>query len=143
MSTERVIKFRAWDEDRQVMVYEFHNKGWKNKYRILHTEEGHLICGNFMNNGDWQEPKLMQSTRLQDWSEPSQEIFEGDIVLCDGKQRTIKWSNGKFWFVAESSNYHEDISEMFGKYYGKVKRVGHIYSSPSSIEESKAPITKN
>lgn len=58
------------------------------------------------------------------------EIFQDDFVSCDGRKRIIKWVNGKFWFYAQFANTYDDISEIFGKYYGKVKIIGNLHDNP-------------
>lgn len=69
---------------------------------------------------DFTKEGFLKGVGLQDIN--SIELFEGDTVFCAGKQRTIKWRNGKFWFWIESADLPDsDISEIFGKYFGQVR----------------------
>lgn len=79
----RQIKFRAWDSDRKKMVFEFCNEIDSVEYALITNEENELLCGNYMDNGDWQEPKLMQFTGLTDKN--GVDIYEGDIFKKEHK----------------------------------------------------------
>lgn len=133
----RDIKFRAWTGTEMVILensglqhYDFegsYSLGFTvDKYSYFWAHEQYETatkrCSGY---------PIMQCTGLTDKN--GDWIYEGDIVKCSGKQRTIKWSNGKFWFVAEIANSYEDISEMFGKYYNEVEVIGNIYQNPELI----------
>ena len=75
----RYIKFRAWDEDRNKMIYDFLDEIESVEYKLATTDENILYCGNHKDNGDWQEPILMQFTGLKDKMEL---IFTKEIYYC-------------------------------------------------------------
>jgi uncharacterized phage protein (TIGR01671 family) len=130
----RELKFRVWNGSE--MVYDV-TVGKLGVFYVNPTNNGLDLYDSAsitpLNTKYPDSTPVMQYTGLKDKN--GKEINEYDVVLCGGKQRTIKWANGKFWFVAECSNQHEDISEMFGKYYGKVEVIGNIYENPELLQQ--------
>ena len=57
----RDIKLRAWDKERSKMIYKFDSNFDDNPigYVLLQNEDGIIFCGNYLDNGDWNEPELM------------------------------------------------------------------------------------
>lgn len=92
-----------------------------------------IYTGNGFRTRKLSEVDLIQCTGMKDKGDVY--IYESDIVMCDSRKRTIKWANGKFWFVAEVANQHEDISEIFGRYYGKVQVIGNIHQHKHLLDE--------
>lgn len=147
---EREIKFRAWDKDRKKMIYRFADKLNMKGYVLLwSTDNDRLFCGNYMDNGDWQEPELMQFTGLKDKN--GKEIYEGDIIACVEN----KFGTGKheYWsvdyeeasFVAYNqlnSNRileHENGETLFypaGIGYPPIEceLIGNIYETPELLK---------
>lgn len=123
----RIIKFRAWDEDRKKMIYDFNSK-----YQLLQTEEGQFFCGNTMDNGDWQEPKLIQYTGYKDVK--GKEIYEGDF----DKRGLITFRNGSFVLVHNPTCGSEinGGSECKWDYLDSIIKtcdievIGNIYKNP-------------
>jgi hypothetical protein len=123
----REIKFRAWDEDRKVMVLDFSKEI---TYEIIFSsDDGNMFCGNFMDNGDWQEPKLMQYTGLKDKN--GVEIYEGDFIGKKGayiiwSERLSCWCFKFHNDEIETPLYHDDIS--------KYEVIGNIYENPELLK---------
>lgn len=123
----REIKFRAWFHGINLMGQVTNLKGSNDGFVFDGVVAECWPDGRQQFYEAYKNFELMQYTGLKDKN--GKEIYEHDVVECDGRRRTIRWANGKFWFVAESSNQHEDISEMFGRYYQKVIVIGNIYES--------------
>jgi hypothetical protein len=119
MSTERVIKFRAWHKEKREFIY----SDWK--YGELAFWDA--IINDYTNEF---EPK-QQFTGLHD--KAGKEIYEGDTIQIQYNHlgnKVVSWieSEGR-WNIGAYN-------------LSKCKVVGNKYESPSSIEESKAPITR-
>jgi uncharacterized phage protein (TIGR01671 family) len=126
----RDIKFRAWDKDRKAMVYEFSDKLNGKAYKLFY-EDGKLFCGNYLENGDWNQPELMQYTGLKDKS--GKEIYEGDIIDFDGKMTLVSWSEKFASFCIKNDTW------MFQHWFGEAVNpsdcevIGNIYEHPELL----------
>lgn len=144
---DRVIKFRAWDKNKKVMVYDSDEKWRNNVYPVSVTNKGIIFCekGKWGQENEvkneigetgykqWEYDKyyldieLMQYTGLKDNN--GNEIFEGDIVKWEafGFTQTfeVKWSDRKCGFNIKP------------KYISEMEVIGNIYSNPELLEVKK------
>lgn len=123
----RQIRFRAWDIERRKMVYKFADRGWaKDCYRLLY-DSGKMICGNYLDNGDWNEPELMQFVNWID--KKKKEIWEGDIITYDlmeglgqpekrGLKRVVKMR----------------ATGAIGGWDSNIQVIGNIYETPDLLK---------
>lgn len=137
----RQIKFRAWDEDRKQMIYDFSTISVKLLQANM-EDGGFIFCGGYQENEDWHEPILMQFTGLKDST--GKEIYEGDIIestFSDGKpcRHVIEYSSEQAQFVAVfiQNNYSPVKSEGGIKQSWvnefKKKVVGNIYQNQNLL----------
>jgi uncharacterized phage protein (TIGR01671 family) len=129
MQSQREIKFRIFDVDRKTMVYNFNAIGFP-EYQLLQTEERSLICGNIQDNGDWQEPKLMQYTGLKDKN--GDPIFEGDIVTYD----TGSIPSHKIIYHMDGFKMKRLLTNQLlplRGHYKNIEIIGNIYSNPELL----------
>ncbi|NFC76723.1 hypothetical protein EXM99_08180 [Clostridium botulinum] len=124
----REIKFRAWNNSHNTMEYDI-----QNDYDCI------LSCfGGFLNNEFWE---VMQYTGLKDKN--NKEIYEGDIVNIEIKDKTIKnkiiatsnevveYKDCKFGVVW---GWHRDFICLDGFYNTDFKIKGNIYENPELLE---------
>lgn len=135
----REIKFRAWDADRNRMVYDFNAIGFP-EYELLQTDTQRLMCGNYMDNGDWQEPELMQYTGLKDKN--GKEIYEGDYLTCDkdGFTGVVEYQVQipGFWLYSHREKLYREFKSIgaYGDENGiqiDVEIIGNIYECPTLL----------
>lgn len=133
----RIIKFRAWDEDRKIMVTDFS----ENPQIYQHEYDYTFYCGGYMDNSDWHEPILMQYTGLKD--RKGIEIYEGDILsVCNGSINGSPWMD-KPYAVEYILNKGYNIclfcwdkngnSMMDSTHYCEV--IGNIYQNPELLNK--------
>ena len=147
----RTIKFRAWDLDNQEMYYQSEtkfNEVWTIDFNGIRFLEQRTIDsypgGEYHEQKEeWVEPnqELMQFTGVKDLR--GNEIYEGDIVTCDGGYETsegsyddcedarcIEWSEETLQFVAECKSCRDSIP-MYEFDYREI--IGNIYQNPELL----------
>lgn len=142
----REIKFRAWDRNKRMMVYDG-NQVWKpNSYRIIVTNIGIKYCikldhdtsikdeNGVVGYTDWEHDsfaweniELMQYTGLKDKN--GTPIFEGDIVKTPSGECEVEFDYGKFEPI--------DASGEYGWLHSQLEIIGNIYENPELLKESK------
>lgn len=126
----RVIKFRAWDKDRNKMITNFS----KSTPRLFQNDEGEFFCGGYKRNIDWQELILMQFTGLLD--KAGNEIYEGDIVSVEGYESgmrcdesyTIAWRDDLHSIVAVGVGEWLMLDDIVG-----CQIIGNIHQNPELL----------
>ncbi|MCW6112179.1 YopX family protein [Clostridium sporogenes] len=141
----REIKFRFWDNVINNMYYGEEVSKSKNELRhnwyCITKEEG-LMVGNVGPSGmDNYDLIVMQYTGLKDKN--NKEIYEGDILQIEIKDKTIKdkiivsdntvveYKNCKFGVVW---GWHRDFICLDGFYNTDFKIKGNIYGNPELLE---------
>lgn len=123
----REIKFRAWDKENQVMVYDVNvqdGKPVKRGYQWFNTE-----------NTIWNS-ELQQYTGLRDRN--GREIYEGDIVSMFGGTQfsVVEWDDkfGLYRIYLQLSGASDVGEELLGNHLNVVEVIGNIYENPELIE---------
>ena len=129
----REIKFRAWDDDKSQMIYDF-----SKNYQIYTKDETNILfCGGEMDNGDWNEPILMQYTGLKD--KKGKEIYEGDIILNptatepEDKGWLVFWKDYRWMIRMNDSQYQYEFDFNADFDTSKFEVIGNIYQNPELL----------
>ncbi|WP_367386966.1 YopX family protein [Bacillus vallismortis] len=127
----REIKFRAWDENSQEMIYEVGITPEGIPYSIPENAEG---CDQF---NYFLTCHKMQYTGLKDKN--GREIYEGDIVV-DGRENSaeVVFDDGCFCVIGYLGDLrtHPLRDSLFcGE---RFEVIGNIYEDPELPEESHA-----
>lgn len=122
----REIKFRAWDENSQEMIYEVGITPEGIPYSIPENAEG---CDQF---NYFLTCHKMQYTGLKDKSEARQEIWEGDIRKdALGRIFKVVYENDLAAFYGEYTNGHYD---SLGDCGPDSEFLGTVYQNPELLE---------
>ena len=116
-----IPKFRAWDNWRKRMSV---------VDRIYIDTKGVRLYDDFGEYWrDFRDVEFMQSTGLKDKND--KEIFEGDVVKCNGLLGTIE-SFKAMWICSfvKYNNY-----QKVGFFAQEIEVVGNIYENPELLEE--------
>lgn len=122
----REIKFRAWDEDDEVMFYsKGHNFCFVEADRP-DKEHGVIMQGSLNCLVDQKMP-LMQYTGLKDKN--GKEIYEGDVVNI-----TLRGDDDPEACIVEDLRYLPMMDkERYGDIVQKVEIIGNIYENAGLI----------
>ena len=109
----REIKFRAWDKVAKQIIFinSFDDCTWN---EILEA----------------YKDTMMEFTGLKDKN--GKEIYEGDIIIVDGKRCKTIFNLGEFTFQTEVD---ENAYYCIG-YHSDCKVIGNIYKNPELLEKS-------
>ena len=123
----REIKFRAWDKEKNLMVYDFDQESAE-KWGLPLGRDIHKMVFNVGLIND----SLMQYTGLKDKS--GKEIYEGDIVKTQWRNQTglVKWAMGGFAL----KNGIMVIETLFTLRYNKweFEVMGNKFENPELLE---------
>lgn len=139
----RDFKFRAWDEQKKIMHYDFEfiRSGTEgNDWIVFKSDRQRIEDGNVLNNPYFQlQLKIMQFTGLKDKN--GKEIYEGDITnYGEVEYRTdLNWDSGGsphpgFYFKAQwgepgNLEYHYGFDD-------DIEVIGNIFENPELLNPS-------
>ena len=117
-----IPKFRAWLKKEQKMDNEIDHISWL-------EDELYCIGDGITYMVSAEDLVLMQSTGLKDKND--KEIFEGDVVKCNGLLGTIE-SFKAMWICSfvKYNNY-----QKVGFFAQEIEVVGSIYENPELLED--------
>ena len=110
---DRVIKFRAWDEDAEY-------NGSKMSYFNLHERDYVLTNGNY---------PVMQFTGLLDKN--GKEIYEGDVVSDGEETFTVIFADGSFGY--KDCGVWMSFCHCYTQ-YGNLEVIGNVFENPELLE---------
>ena len=125
----REIKFRAWDINEKKMRY-----------------MGDSYVGDFHCFWRWHSryaSELMQYTGLKDKN--GKEIYEGDILLINGKKGVVGFRDGSFislydWEELKGTYVNGSMwkgKELITTFDSNREVIGNIYKNPELLKEKK------
>ncbi|OTO71297.1 MULTISPECIES: YopX family protein [unclassified Enterococcus] len=129
-----IPKFRAWDENDNVM------RSWMELILTKEKGEDFYAIGyeeNKVITSFDHEQVLMQSTGLKDKN--GVEIFEGDVVLENGMQRTVSFGEQEYEEDFGNLAYYVGFNVYTKWGYSSIDPVeyeilGNIYENPELLE---------
>jgi len=128
----REIKFRAWDSEKNKMLY-------IGKFPLYHEKDNGLHSGKEDKQGDWYNLPLMQFTGLTDKN--GKDIYENDIVNfranytnkpCGYMNGVVKITSYELLLVVGDIEYNA-LEETDEFPYSKCEVLGNIYENPELL----------
>lgn len=134
----RDIKFRAWDEEMEMMVYQgddeiyicFDGEKWKLlDYSRTLWETDEYGMNEIEQPGEVENIEVMQYTGMKDIK--GVEIYEGDILQSEHYFRYQVVFKGDCWRCESLKN-----SRFKNRFIGRdLKVIGNIYENPELLED--------
>ena len=125
-----ILRYRAWYVLAEEMIDEILMISFLRKEIIGKFSNGYIsVPLKFEDKRNGEDVILMQSTGLKDKN--GKEIFEGDVVKCNGLLGTIK-SLKAMWICSfvKYNNY-----QKVGFFAQEIEVVGNIYENPELLED--------
>ena len=124
---QREIKFRAWDNVRNIMFYP--DEIWFKSdlsWNCINRVNGFAICETDNLSG-----VAMQYTGITDKN--GKEIYEGDVVNLSGGKRVFEIFNNCFWLIHENRKWKFPIHMITEEYLKEAEIIGNIYENPELL----------
>lgn len=134
----REPKFRAWDEQKKVMHYDFQfiRSGIEGNDWIVFTSDKHDLKHEphpFQDAYFAQQLKIMEFTGLKD--RQGKEIYEGDFLKDDLGCGEVKWIPEHCAFMIKTDKMYLRLEAGNGVSLTGTEVVGNVYENPELIKE--------
>lgn len=136
----RDIKFRAWDNEMEAMVYQgddeiyicFDGENWKLlDYNKTHWETDEYGMNEIEQPWEVENIEIMQYTGMKDVK--GVEIYEGDILQSEHYFKYQVVFKGDCWRCESLKN-----NRFKNRFIGRdLKAIGNIYENPELLEDLK------
>ena len=114
----REIKFQCWNGEAMV------SPDYVDRDGFAHWKENSIPTNS---------NELMQYTGLNDKN--GNEIYEGDILLCDGAKRIVEWDTYR-WIVAHFDHSRKKcIAKFHPDKWHKFEVIGNNYENPGLLKK--------
>ena len=124
----RVIKFRAWDTDKKVLVHETDLDILKTVFHICFMDEEIGPPPIIYNIGRYNDNVLMQFTGLKDMN--GKDIYEGDIISDPMGIGQIVFDSGSFC-IKWNDNPNESILILESEL---LEIIGNLFETPELLK---------
>ena len=124
----RVIKFRAWDTDKKVLVHETDLDILKNIFHIDFMDKEIGPPPIIYNIGRYNDNVLMQFTGLKDMN--GKDIYEGDIISDPMGIGQIVFDSGSFC-IKWNDNPNESILILESEL---LEIIGNLFETPELLK---------
>jgi len=133
-SNTNIITYRAWDEEKGLMLYE--------DIPVYYDDDSGLHSGTEDKHGDWYNLILLQALDIKDKNYKT--IYEGDVVVCWNDEGFLENFNKSFRYiiaydgVAFVGMYHglnnDFLANNMWYKFENIEVIGNIYEQPELKE---------